>query len=339
MKILRLTVRMLTPAFLGDAQQNARWRTPPFKHALREWWRVAYAASRRFDVDVNAMRRAEGLLFGNAWLENEFCKSQVRMRLNHWNAGTLQKKDWPADTTVKHPEVQRPVGSALYLGYGPLKYENKTTLKANAAIQGGESAQLSIAIPDNDALLLQRAIWLMARYGTLGGRSRNGWGSFALDAVENTPALTGVAPLRSWRECLQRDWPHAIGQDDRPLIWQTQPFDDWKALMRELAIIKIGLRTQFRFKTGRGALTPEERHWLAYPVTNHDVRAWNALRLPNQLRFKVRDTENGKLVGVIFHVPHLPPAAFQPDRRSIERVWERIHGFLDATQKLERIPE
>ncbi|PZP56463.1 MAG: hypothetical protein DI596_10305, partial [Azospira oryzae] len=42
------TVRFLTPAFLGDAEQNARWRTPPFKHLLREWWRVAYAADRRF---------------------------------------------------------------------------------------------------------------------------------------------------------------------------------------------------------------------------------------------------------------------------------------------------
>ncbi|MGN2392624.1 hypothetical protein [Pelomicrobium sp. G1] len=27
----RYTVRFLTPAFLGDAKQNGRWRTPPFK--------------------------------------------------------------------------------------------------------------------------------------------------------------------------------------------------------------------------------------------------------------------------------------------------------------------
>ncbi len=39
----RYTVRFLTPAFLGDAEQNGRWRTPPFKAQLRQWWRVAYA--------------------------------------------------------------------------------------------------------------------------------------------------------------------------------------------------------------------------------------------------------------------------------------------------------
>ena len=27
-----------TPAFLGNAQQQAQWRTPPFKGLLCQWW-------------------------------------------------------------------------------------------------------------------------------------------------------------------------------------------------------------------------------------------------------------------------------------------------------------
>jgi len=61
------------------------------------------------------------------------------------------------------------VGSALYLGYGPLEFNNGTTLKKNAAIQSGESATLSIAVPETHAPRLERALWLMDRYGTLGG--------------------------------------------------------------------------------------------------------------------------------------------------------------------------
>ncbi|PJF46145.1 MAG: hypothetical protein CUN48_15290, partial [Candidatus Thermofonsia Clade 3 bacterium] len=171
----------------------------------------------------------------------------------------------------------------------------------------------------------------------LGGRSRNGWGSYEL-----LPAPEGGSgaerkrlPLRLWSDCLALDWPHAIGQDEKgPLIWKTAEHDDWKSLMRTLAIVKIGLRTQLRFTTGRGAPHPEERHWLAYPVTNHDVRTWNALRLPNQLRFKVRRTEGGKLIGVIFHMPHLPPAAFAPNRTAIEKVWECVHQFLNALMQV-----
>ncbi len=32
-----LSIQMLAPAFLGDADQKGTWRTPPFKALLREW--------------------------------------------------------------------------------------------------------------------------------------------------------------------------------------------------------------------------------------------------------------------------------------------------------------
>jgi hypothetical protein len=38
---LTYRVSFTTPAFLGDAEQNGQWRTPPFKALLRQWWRVA----------------------------------------------------------------------------------------------------------------------------------------------------------------------------------------------------------------------------------------------------------------------------------------------------------
>lgn len=352
MKVLEYTVRFITPAFLGDAEQSGQWRTPPFKALLRQWWRVAYAADKNFNVDVDGMRREEGLLFGNAWLEDSFCKSQVRLRLSRWNEGQLKKAQWPADASVSHPEVTNrdnklvPIGSSLYLGYGPLTYDKKrsaTGLKANAAIQAHDEAIFSLAYPEATATRIDRALWLIDRYGTLGGRGRNGWGSFALLPSDEFGAAE--PPLRAWQECLGCDWPHAIGRDAKgALIWQTQPFDDWKALMKRLAEIKIGLRTQFAFPNRQPDGEVHERHWLSYPVTKHSVRAWDKekLRLPNTLRFKLRATANGQLVGVIFHVPHLPPKNFRPNRQDIqdiESVWTHVHRFLDrSAQALTRIP-
>lgn len=350
MKTLQYTLRFDTPAFLGDATQSARWRTPPIKAQLRQWWRMVWAADHGNPTNPAAMHAEEARLFGNAWLENEFSKSLVRLRLGRWDEGSLGKPQWPKDSTVVHREVNSPVGSALYLGYGPLEFRGGTALKANAAIQANESADLSIAVPESHAARIQRALWLMDRYGTLGGRSRNGWGSYALlpsptggGAGGEGTRLAAATPLRPWKDCLKLDWPHALGQDDknRPLIWQTQPEGDWKALMKRLAEIKIGLRRQFLFPNARPDGEIHERHWLSYPVTRHSVKSWgNNARLPNTLRFKIRPAPDDKLVGVIFHIPHLPPAAFHPDRQAIERVWTQVHAFLDTpTQHLTRIPE
>jgi len=342
MQTREYTVRFNTPAFLGNAEQSGQWRTPPFKALLRQWWRVAYAAGQGFNVNVTEMREAEGKLFGNAWLENDFRKSQVLMRLSCWDEGKL--KQWQEngqESNVHHKEVQNNNGNIsanLYLGYGPLKVGPH--LKFNAAIQAGETARLSIAVPDDQAERVWQALWLMNQYGTIGGRSRNGWGSFSLipQAGEGrNDQKPGV--LRLWTEALALDWPHAIGssQDQRPLIWRTQAHADWPSLMQTLARIKIGLRTQFAFGHGNQV---QQRHWLSYPVTHHSVQGWGNARLPNSLRFKIRTTENNQLVGIIFHVPCKPPLEFRPNIGQITTVWQQVHAFLDnRAQNLTRIME
>ncbi|MGH6893266.1 MAG: hypothetical protein ACREEP_13505 [Dongiaceae bacterium] len=226
-------------------------------------------------------------------------------------------------------------------------------------MQVGETATLFLAAPDKYTPLIARGLYLMNRYGTLGGRSRNGWGSFELlpSPTNGGPAGGDGIPLalRDWQACLALDWPHAIGQDAEagPLIWQTAPYDNWKSLMVELANIKIRLRTQFGFslnaaagdrqaKRGIDHGQPQDRHWLSYPVTNHTVSPpWGgSARLPNSLRFKVRTAPNDpKKVGVIFHVPCLPPPELRPDLSAITTVWQRVHRFLDApVRNLTRSP-
>lgn len=349
---LNLVIQFHTPSFLGDATQSARWRTPPFKAQLRQWWRVAYAASQQHRVNLKEMRELEAHLFGHAWLDDDrddagnkvaARKSLVRLRLSRWDEGKMRQ--WPTpDPAVRHPNVhgrdgrERPVGAQLYMGYGPLVFRQGTgtALKANAAIQAGESAELAIAYPEAHAPQIEHALWLMDHYGTVGGRSRNGWGSYTLTDVQ-APAQPArhTQPLT---ECLRLDWPHALaGDSGSALVWQTQAHSDWASLMKTLAQIKIAMRTQFVFKTGKTP-TPEDRHWLSYPVTNHSVTNWgNNARLPNQLRFKVRPTANGQVLGVIFHLPHQPPAAFEPQPATLERIWQDVHQHLDATPNLTRI--
>ena len=45
MLTLLYTLSFNTPAFLGNADQQAQWRTPPIKALIRQWWRVVKAST------------------------------------------------------------------------------------------------------------------------------------------------------------------------------------------------------------------------------------------------------------------------------------------------------
>ncbi|HLS05805.1 MAG TPA: RAMP superfamily CRISPR-associated protein [Wenzhouxiangella sp.] len=354
MEIIKCQLRFLTPAFVGDANQDGAWRTPPIKALLRQWWRVVYAAENNFAVNVSDMRHREGMLFGHAWLEDDKQngqpvagrKSAVRIRLDRWRPGRLRSSAWPRDKNVFHPEVGRggrSVGSALYLGYGPLTYKSGgSALKGETAIQDGETSTLSIAAPTADVAVLARVLHLIHRYGAMGGRSRNGWGSVYLEGLSKDEAPN--TPLNQFEDCFNQSFPHAIAQDEEgPLIWETQPFSNWESVVNELADIKIKLRTHFSLEAERTPhLRVMDRQWLAYPVTNHAVSDWgDKVRFPNQLRFKVRKTSDGKLVGLVFHMPHMLPEEFNADRSTLVRVWKEAHQFLDGelTNSISRVSE
>jgi len=353
----KYTLEFLTPAFLGGADQSGQWRTPPFKALLRQWWRVVYAHQHGFQVNLLKMREAEGKLFGNAWLtdmhgDSAASRSLVRLRLSRWSQGRMQ--EWPRypNGIIRHPEVEirtrnsheisDRISSHLYLGFGPLAAAREEARFSNqrTAVEKGECAELLLAerrdtnTGEEIGEMNSQTLHLMDLYGTVGGRSRNGWGSFRLLPVNSGWPKINI-PLRNWREALQLDWPHCIGQDQRgPLIWRTvKEYTDWKELMRDLACLKIALRTQFRWEKD----PPNQRHWLSYPVTNHHVGQWNEwnLRLPNSLRFKVRcvNGDPQRLAGVIYHMPCSPPPAFHPKGTVLQQVWEQVHSLLDELAK------
>lgn len=342
MQTSELSVRLNTPAFLGDADQKGVWRTPPLKALMREWWRIAAAPAA--DYRHQKLREQEGVLFGNAWLDSGASQSKVRLGLAHWKEGG---SGWEhKDLTVKHDEVKFPVGSQLYLGYGPLMYEKGAGLKLknNAALQADDSNTLRLAWPETEKTI-PHVLQLIHWFGTIGGRSRNGWGSleFAGQKALAKHDETLQTVLRPLGDCLQLDWPHAIGQDKQgALIWESsKSFTDWKEAMQFLARTKIGFRTQKPLEFGK-APTPHKyplaRHLLAYPVTNHKVTAsgWGGDgRLANQLRFKLFRDSQQQLRARIYHTPHACPLpGVMLDQQA---VWQKIHHWLDQNTDLQRL--
>ena len=339
-----------TPAFLGNADQVAQWRTPPIKALIRQWWRVV--KSPEVGRSVDSLRQAEAQLFGNAADDGSTGSQQsaLRIRLDSWVEGKLLK--WPeVEPREFHPEVGRPVGTELYLGYGPLDYDkvskqarlgtSKSSGVQRTAIDDKARAELRLRLPSAAAPEIEASLQLAHWFGTLGSRSRNAWGSLQLERKDG-PALQPLSAaalacyLRPLQQCLEHDWPHAVGSDALgPLVWLTPERNGWREVMKDLARLKIAFRTQGApFPQSRpGAL--EGRHLMGYPVTNHDVQlsGWGRNgRLPNQIRFKLHRVPGSRLRGVIVHLPcRLPPQLADgargrtPDALSL---WQAVHRVL-----------
>jgi CRISPR-associated protein Cmr1 len=120
------------------------------------------------------------------------------------------------------------VDSALYLGYGPLHWNKDCKSVEPSAEQsigrgqvrarysyGSRGAELTISMREEFVDEVEQAICLMHRYGALGGRSANRWGSISVENLE----APGMVPLRKYDDCFSCSWPHAIGSDAKgPLI-------------------------------------------------------------------------------------------------------------------------
>ncbi len=323
MKALEYRIEFLTPAFLGNAEQRGQWRTPPFKALLRQWWRVArFARHGGYPCggdQVSRMREKEGEIFGTASGAGESSESRmsrVRIRLSDrqsdgkgaWKEGRLTRRNWNVPKSGQ-PDLM------LYIGYGLLKSADK--MSRESAINVRECKTLKIAAPDCELKDIRLTLALIDRFGTIGGRSRNGWGSIALKDVNGDTANLSELPssiIRPWKQALALEWPHAIGSDEKDaLIWQTrQAYGGWQDLMKDFGRIRKGIRNIHKTPKGDD-------------------------RVPNTIRFKARrDTEQpGKLRGIIFHVP-----CSRQDKRYLnpgENKLERIHQYLDNDSNTKRV--
>lgn len=359
MRELTYQVSFNTPAFLGNAEQQAQWRTPPFKALLRQWWRVVKAPD--VGYDHRDLLRLENALFGSAGDDSGGGRSKVQLRLSSWSTGSMSQR--PALQRVDHPETKardgRPIrpDADVYLGFGPITLDGMR----NAVTPDAPAVTLKLRCPASETDTLHKTMQLVVWFGTLGSRARNGWGALHMEG-EGLLGFDGLcdskladqAPLRSLTDCLTdrlaADWPHAFGLciDGRPAVWRVVAgrdtkegkylgFNTWREVLERLAALKIGFRTQFKFNGGAPHAQVEDRHVLAYPVTNHGLAGLPNARLASQMRFKVAKNKEGQYFGLITHLPCAMPQAFfkpanvrPPEIKHQIEVWQQVHDFLNA---------
>lgn len=331
---LRYTLSFTTPAFMGNAEQNAQWRTPPIKALLRQWWRVAYAADKNFAVRLEDMRHEEGLLFGHAWLKNDTFerngkplktaarKSKVRIRLavpdgqsgSAWGMGTQQGVS-PLSTGL----------DTSYAWFGLVNRSNGNPDRNAIAIKPNQSRRdLLLAVPDAHAACIETTLQLIHHFGQLGARSRGGWGSFTLEGI--TPLTTAqlMRYAQNLENCLRNDWPMSICKDQKGLcLWQSQnTFQSWDKAMRTIAAERKNVRQSL--KSIRGS---DLRPLLGSATPG---------RVPSPLRWRVIPTASGQLAIQVFAMPVLPPVRLKAGEPPISEAraydaWMTVIQCLDAS--------
>jgi CRISPR-associated protein Cmr1 len=332
MKQLRYEVRFTTPAFLGNAAQDAQWRTPPFKALLRQWWRVAHAAEHGFRVDLRRMRFEEGMLFGHAWLHEDSDsngknaparKSAVRIRLQA--AGAVLGDSWTRGTqkgVTPLPTDQ----STSHAWFGLIRRGGQLSDRTAIKATGMEASRsLHIAFPSAYDARIRETLHLIDAFGLLGSRSRGGWGSVVLVGGTTLVSDHFVRFSRDWEACLDEDWAMSLAKDARPWIWHsTRPYPQWHEAMRDIALERKRVREALKTKSGTNL-----RIALGFAGKG---------RMPSPLRWKIVADGSGQLWARAFAMPHRLPAQSGDSLREAElkKAWANVCASLDDSKLLVR---
>lgn len=187
MKRLEVRFKVVTPCFLGGHGHQAELRLPSIKGALRFWWRaITYArmAEARRDGIIERLASAERRLFG----ASETGQSRLIMTLDAED-GRLQVLE--KDTILRDAQGVTVGAGARYLGYGVME----AFASRNKGTEAGQLTRSCLAAPfdvslqigarETDSLRsIVPALRLIGMLGGLGSKSRKGYGSVNLTALE-----------------------------------------------------------------------------------------------------------------------------------------------------------
>jgi CRISPR-associated protein Cmr1 len=196
MNSIEARFRIVTPMFLGDAEQRAGTIRPPsIKGVLRFWWRALNWGICRGTTgdDAEALRqlcRRETELFGGSAERGGQSRYLVSVRqevLKTVNSKTVHAGFKSRD-------------AARYLGYG-LMEAFASTKKGTAAgqltrecIQEGQAFSLRLCFRGDLDPTVHKALIALGLLGGLGSRSRHGFGSLALERISRGSEIIWKSP-------------------------------------------------------------------------------------------------------------------------------------------------
>jgi CRISPR-associated protein Cmr1 len=162
---------VITPMFLGGADQQPELRAPSIKGAMRWWFRAMMGGTLwdRFPDDtafISEVRKKEAQLFGDTSISGEFSLLVREQPTDN----DLQTFDFPINDPNKI--------FLRYIGYG--LYEKGSERKY---IKPGFRFSIEVRFHSQDPdvrKLILGSLWMLCNFGGIGARASRGFGSFSI---------------------------------------------------------------------------------------------------------------------------------------------------------------
>ncbi|WP_333710633.1 type III-B CRISPR module RAMP protein Cmr1 [Malikia spinosa] len=223
MRTISATFEVVTPMFLGGADQSPDGIRPSsVKGALRFWWRAwAWSALRAQHPDdlpaLRALHAQEARLFGLAAKEADSGQGMFVMHVrDRTAAATEQALGTSFDNGILY---------LLGMGLGSFQGGNHCTRAAIPAQQGSRKSGFEVKLifkpqaGEADVLAVSSALQLFGLLGALGSRARHGLGSVSMTAMQGQGIPNWQAPqsLPDYQRALKLLLPPVAGTTMPPL--------------------------------------------------------------------------------------------------------------------------
>ncbi len=198
MKHRTFQLETTTPLFSSGAEQSEfELRPPSFKGLLRFWWRAYFWGQHPGDASPKKiqqqMKEREGELFGTA--SDNGRKSRFSLRLSgqqelHGTTGPFPKRLVKASSSPKSFRIN----ILEYLAYGTYEYQRgKGNVFTHPYLPVHSEFSMKFSFAGNPSETHERqlltALYLLSAFGSMGAKSRNGFGSFQIKTLTERPDL------------------------------------------------------------------------------------------------------------------------------------------------------
>ncbi|EKD51377.1 MAG: hypothetical protein ACD_62C00269G0003 [uncultured bacterium] len=269
-------LEVVTPLFLSGADQRvAELRTASIKGMLRFWWRALYGSD-----DVIGMKKEENRVFGST-----ASKSTIKIRIIH--------KEEPK----QYVGADLPAGIPFCVhgkSTGIIHYLFGQAYSKRNFIPPLTKFELSIQFHSEDQIKVTNTVKTFFKYGCLGSRSRNGFGSLHCHFIEHEK-----------RDKISNEPLAFTAFSNKSTLFLFKEHNNWVGALSEIGNAYRGARLSPELEKPHHF---EMRSRIALPIISRDrteTEGWmRSQRQTKSYFLKVIKTPNDKFRGQILFLPY-----------------------------------
>lgn len=275
--------------FLAGADgKTPEFRPPSIKGLMRFWWRAMNG-----HLPLEELKKEEGKIFGAS--DEKIGKSKFSIRVKPQELRSSKDKLPSHPITVVTSRNSFKINILEYLTYGTYEYEKgKGNIFVRDYINPNQKFSVIISLLDNLDEEIINVFKVLSKFGGLGSRSRNGFGSFRILSINDN--------FNSFNFDLKKDkyvsvLPKYSAFSQKMKLWRTKEYDRWDDALAELGIVYREARGQVESKHHY-----EKRQYIGAPIIV-DGNQMSKLDRHSKPYFMSVNYEDNKFMGYILYLP------------------------------------